>query len=503
MLHEAAVHRVAGRYDAAVALYESLERTNPQETDPPYFLALIDLAQGRPLPAVTRLQPLVRRLPQQALVWLTYAHALRDLGRWRESVEASRRALALTPADVGERFALADALGVVGELDESLTVLRQMAEEGVQRLGALVKIAWAAPQAISAAEQGEMAAAAEQAGAQTASALHYALGPVLERQGRYDEAFAAFAEGARLKRRMLTGEDDAPERPAISEKVRALHPDEAARNGRKEVAYMKTLFTPEFIAAEQGRGSHLKTPIFIVGMPRSGSTLIEQILSSHPKVRGLGESLTLFETILGQYPMTLAAARGPEHFRQLAERYLAAMHDRGWINSQRLIDKMLGSYVFVGIIHLMFPRATILHAVRDPVDTCLSNFRTPFLSGNEESYDLAEIGQAYVRYREMMAHWAEVLPGRVVDVDHEALVADPETRIRWLVTQACGLDWNEACLDFHKTSRPVRTASVAQVRQPIFTTSVNRWRRYAKHLGPLFDALGPYAPPLSEREPTP
>jgi hypothetical protein len=148
----------------------------------------------------------------------------------------------------------------------------------------------------------------------------------------------------------------------------------------------------------------------------------------------------------------------------------------------------------IGLIHLMLPKAVILHSVRDPVDTCLACYRQLFETANECSYDLADIGHEYVRYREMMDHWASVLPGRVIDVSHEALVADPERQTRWLVTEACGLEWDPACLRFYETKRPVRTASVAQVRQPIFTTSVERWRRYEKHLAPLFEALGPYAP---------
>ena len=142
----------------------------------------------------------------------------------------------------------------------------------------------------------------------------------------------------------------------------------------------------------------------------------------------------------------------------------------------------------------MFPRAVILHSVRDPVDTCLACYRQLFASGNETLYDLGQIGAEYVGYRAVMDHWRAVLPGRVVDVSHEALVQDPERQIRWLVTEACGLDWDPACLVFHRTRRSVRTASVAQVRLPIFTTSLQRWRRYADHLGPLFEALGPYAP---------
>ena len=148
----------------------------------------------------------------------------------------------------------------------------------------------------------------------------------------------------------------------------------------------------------------------------------------------------------------------------------------------------------IGLIHLMLPKAVILHSVRDPVDTCLACYRKLFLTGHETTYDLTEVGEEYVRFREMMDHWAAVLPGRVIEVSHESLVADPERQIRWLVTEACGLDWDPACLRFYETKRPVRTASVAQVRQPIFTTSVGRWHRYEKHLGPLFEALGPYAP---------
>ena len=179
----------------------------------------------------------------------------------------------------------------------------------------------------------------------------------------------------------------------------------------------------------------------------------------------------------------------------LAKAYLKALRRRGWRDTARPVDKTLENYLHVGAIALMFPRAVILHAVRDPVDTCLSAWRQLFSEGGETLYDLAEIGAEYRLYRQMMDHWARVLPGRVVEVDHEALVADPEARIRWLVTEACGLPWDDACLSFHEAPGVVRTASAAQVRQPIFRTSLQRWRRYEPHLGPLFEALGPYAPP--------
>jgi hypothetical protein len=148
----------------------------------------------------------------------------------------------------------------------------------------------------------------------------------------------------------------------------------------------------------------------------------------------------------------------------------------------------------VGMIHLMFPKSVILHSTRDPVDTCLSCYRQLFTEGNETLYDLGQIGRAYVRYRRLMEHWERVLPARVIRVEHEKLVADPEAQIRWLVTDACKLDWDPACLRFYETAGSVRTASAAQVRRPLFSTSIGRSARFATEIEALLKALGPYAP---------
>jgi hypothetical protein len=324
--------------------------------------------------------------------------------------------------------------------------------------------------------------------------IDFALGEIEEQLGDTDAAFAAFAAANQLKRQTLTGELPAPVQPPIGPPIRAIHPDRAAEEHRAGIVFRKAVITPEFIAAHEGRGHHIAAPIFVLGMPRSGSTLLEQILSSHRRVQGLGETSAFAEAMTGQYPFDLFAADPPDHFRGRAEVYFKAMHARGWSSAPRFVDKMLRNYMDIGLIHLMMPKAVILHSVRDPVDTCLGCFRQLFMSGNETAYDLADIGREYVRYREMMDHWSAVLPGRVIDISHEALVADPETQIRALITEACGLDWDPACLRFYDTKRPVRTASVAQVRRPIFTSAIERWRRYEKHLGPLFEALGPYAP---------
>jgi len=183
--------------------------------------------------------------------------------------------------------------------------------------------------------------------------------------------------------------------------------------------------------------------------------------------------------------------------RDLAATFLAALRDRGWDGTSRFVDKTLENYLHLGLIHVLFPRATILHAVRDPADTGFACYRQLFTAGNETLYDLAEIGAEYRRYRELMAHWSAVLPGRVTDVAYEALVADPASRIPELVTQAAGLPWDAMTLRFHERAGGVGTASASQVRKPIYGTSVQRWRRHAQALQPLIAALGPYGPTSS------
>jgi hypothetical protein len=491
-LRVAAEARVAQRFDEAIALYLEIERRNPDHPDAPYFLVLIDLARDRPADALPRARRLARRAPDIPNAWDALAFTLEQLGQWDGAVKAYARLAELDPNRTPARYAL--ALETVGRIEEAAGIYRRLAERAescVDGLTGLARIdATAAPPAARAALERAYA----EGPTPTRIAAAYALGSVLEAAGDFDAAFASIAAGAELKRRTLEGELAAEPRPLIGPPVVELPPKEAARQGDASVRFAKSVFTTDFIRANEGRGHHIAAPIFVVGMPRSGSTLIEQILSSHGRVQGLGESDALPGVLRGRYPIDLFAPNPPDHFRALAESYFAAQHARGWGSAPRFVDKSLRNHMSVGMIHLMLPNAVILQSVRDPVETCLGCFRQLFASGNEETYDLRDVGHAYVRYREMMDHWAAVLPGRVIDVSHEGLVADPEAKTRWLVTEACGLAWDRACLRFYETKRPVRTASVAQVRQPIFTTALGRWRRYEKHLGPLFDALGPYAP---------
>jgi tetratricopeptide (TPR) repeat protein len=496
-LREAAEHRVALSYDAAIARYLEIERRNPEHPDATYFLALIDLARDRPAEALPRLQTLVRRLPKAANVWQALAFAQEQLGLWSDALSSLQTIAQLDPDRSPTELAL--ALETLGRIHEAAQIYRGLAARDETRVAGLVGLASLHPKELSADQLTDLRRAAVEASLASGAPAFSALGRALEARDAYDAAFGAFAEANRLKRQTLTGELPQPEKPVIGPPVRESHPDDIARENAAAIRFMKSVFTADFIRAHEGRGHHVAAPIFVVGMPRSGSTLIEQILSSHRQVQGLGESGALGGVLRDRYPDDLFAPNPPGHFRDLAQAYLQAQHARGWVSAPRFVDKTLGNYMSIGMIHLMFPKAVILHSVRDAVETCLGCFRQMFATGNEETYDLGDIGRLYVRYREVMAHWASVLPNRVIDVSHEALVTAPEERIRWLVTEACGLVWDPACLRFHETRRAVRTASVAQVRQPIFTTSLARWRRYEKHLRPLLEVLGPYAPARTAR----
>jgi tetratricopeptide (TPR) repeat protein len=471
-----AQHAAAGRLAEAAAAYERAEAADPDDFRAPISLATIDLQLGRPARALPRLRRAAGLKPDLFEVQHNLGAVAQTLERWDESAQAYGRALGLQPDAVETRRNLAIVLAIVGRVDEAAEHHRRLAALPATRAWALTRLALLRPAAVSDAELEALRAASGDpaADAQTRAGVQFALGVVLERRGEPAAAFTAFAAGNRLKREDIQAKGGDPK------SLVAAHAGAA-----RAVA---GVFTPELLQRRRGEGVSSQAPIFIVGMPRSGSTLLEQILASHPEVMALGETAALPRLLERGFAVDKAETR------TLARSYLEAMRGRGWRGVGRFVDKTLENYLHVGAIAVMFPRAVILHAVRDPVDTCLSCYRQLFASGAETLYDLADIGAEYLTYRRVMEHWRAVLPGRVIDVDHEALVADPERRIRWLVTEGCGLAWSDACLRFHEAAGPVRTASSGQVRQPIFTTSVARWRRYEAQLAPLLAALGPYSP---------
>jgi hypothetical protein len=258
---------------------------------------------------------------------------------------------------------------------------------------------------------------------------------------------------------------------------------------------MEVAITEEMFRAYADAGSDDDTPIFIVGMPRSGTSLVEQILASHPKIFGGGEFLTLGSIIqrLAGFPekaprlSDIVSALSKEQITKIGEDYIAEVR-RASADARHITDKLPGNFARIGVIALALPKARIIHVRRAPADTCISIFRNEFGSLHTYAYDLAELGRYHRHYQRLMAHWHRVLPGRIYDIDYERLVADPQGESRRLVAY-CGLDWSDDCLRYFDTRRSVRTVSAAQVRRPIYSDSVGAAARYGDAIAPLLTAL--------------
>ncbi len=302
-----------------------------------------------------------------------------------------------------------------------------------------------------------------------AAHLHFALGKIFDDRGEYDTAFTHYREGNRLMRQ--TVQFSAADFGAYVDRIIGT-------------------FGSELLAQRDVFGSQSELPVFIIGMPRSGTTLIEQIVSSHPAVHGSGEldKLATLAAGLDSYPETTRALDGSA-LQHLAAEYEARLLRDAPPGTQRITDKMPSNLLHLGFVALLFPRARVIHCRREPLDVCLSIFFQAFSGGNEYAYDLTDIGMYYRQYERLMAHWGAVSPLNMLEVRYEDLVTDPENITRRLI-EFLGLPWDDRCLAHTENQRPIQTGSIWQARQPIYTSSVQRWRRYEKHLGPLKRALG-------------
>jgi tetratricopeptide (TPR) repeat protein len=302
--------------------------------------------------------------------------------------------------------------------------------------------------------------------------LHFALAKAYGDIGNAPESFRHLLAANALKRRTI----DYDERAVIGSFERIAQ-----------------VFTPALMREKSGHGDPSRQPIFIIGMPRSGTTLIEQILASHPRVHGAGEREDFRAAVVSasgrsDYP-ELVPAMTPADLATLGAAYRASVMASAPA-ADRFTDKLPANFAYAGLIHLALPNVRIIHTRRNPIDTCLSCFSISFRTAQKFAYDLGELGRFHRAYETLMAHWRSVLPpGVMLDVQYEDVVDDIEGQTRRILAH-CGLDFDAACLAFHKAERPVRTASAAQVRQPLYRSAVGRWRPYRDQLQPLFTALG-------------
>ncbi len=500
-----------GRYDEALPLYDKAIARVPNHAPLYSDRGNARRALGQLNEAIASYNKALALNPNFTGALGNLAQALMDAGRHEEAGEMVRRALALNPNDAYAiklnahmAFERGDLAAALGHARRTLSLKPDQADayntmgDALRDLGCLHEAREAYVKSIELdANKG---------------AYYFALANcmTLDRSDRHFaamESLAAKPSGlSKLDRMYLDfalGKANADVKD-YRRSFRHLLAANAAK--RATIAYderstfdfferIEQIFSAQLIASKSGGGDPSRRPIFVLGMPRSGTTLVEQVLASHPAVHGAGELTTLGDVVMRApwqgigYPeyvplLNQAATRaiGAEYLKRLA--VLAP-------EGERVTDKMPLNYYFAGLVHLALPNAVIIHTVRDPIDTCVSCFSTLFkLHEQSHTYDLGEIGRYYVRYQRLMAHWRRVLPeGRILDVRYEDMVDDLEAQARRILAH-CGLPWDERCLAFHRTDRPVRTASAAQVREPIYKKAVGRWRAYEEWLKPLLAELG-------------
>jgi tetratricopeptide (TPR) repeat protein len=392
-------------------------------------------------------EDVLKAFPNQPKTWMSYGHTLKTAGRQEQCIAAYRKGIALLPS-LGEaywslanlktfRFTPAEIAAMRAQLER-----RDLAQEDRYH-------------------------------------FHFALGKALEDEARYAESFEQYTKGNALRRTNL---------------------DYNADETSEHVKRCLTLFTAEFFRERMGVGNPAPEPIFIVGLPRSGSTLIEQILSSHSAVEGtmeLPDVMAIARRLGGKkkriqssaYPEVLATL-GPDNFKALGDEYLKRTRIHRRLGRSFFVDKMPNNFLHIGLIHLILPNAKIIDARRHPLGCCFSCFKQHFARGQGFTYSLTDIGRYYADYVVLMAHFDTVLPGTVHRIIYEQMVENPKQEVRRLL-DFCNLPFEETCLRFYETPRSVRTASSEQVRTPIFTDAVEHWRNFEPWLEPLKQALGP------------
>ena len=502
----------------ALPAFQKVAELMPADPEAHYNLGVVLKSAGRLDEAVASYRKAVKLKPGFAEAHNNLGNALKELGQLDAAADSYRRAIKIKANFAEAHNSLGLVLHEQGRLDDALASYRRTLEIDPECIGAMLNISHICMinGEMKEAEKGIKNAleidpnnleahflltsvrktevgdenltalvAAEEAvrnnqvplSNQNAVHLHFALGKCFDDIGDYDRAFPHFIEGNKLKR--ATFEYDA---------------------GKMMQRFSDTMrvFNQGTMERLRGGGDSSRLPIFVLGFPRSGTTLTEQIIASHPDVHGAGELPDLMAIAV----RSIAGARSafPYNILELDQvglatwgaDYIAGLQSRAH-EAKRITDKMPANYFAIGLIHLMLPNAKIIHVNRNPVDTCLSCYMQLFSHGNEHTYDLSELGQYYVNYVQLMEHWRSVLPaGAFLDVRYEDIVADQESQARRLI-DFCGLAWSDACIDFNKHKRSVRTASMTQVRQPIYKSSVERWLPYEKFLGPLLDSLGDLA----------
>ncbi len=464
--------------DDASVLLEYILRVAPDHQAARYEYVLVLMKQYRHAEAAVHIKRLLDLQPGALAYRLTHATLLCALGDFERAIPEFRELLAANPQELDLYLAFGNALQTHGDYTGAISALRRAIDLQPACGDAHWALANLKTYEFTAEELTRMRVVEASPGLRLRDRIHFcfALGKALEDQSDYAESFRYYARGNALKKSSVRYIPEALERMA---------------------ALQKTVCTADFFEARRHFGSQSADPIFIVGVPRSGSTLIEQILASHSQVKGtmeLGDIPRLVGRLQGReatgagprYPGVLTELSA-EDCRQFGEKYIAdtRVYRDG---SQYFIDKMPNNFRHIGLIHLILPNAKIIDARRDPMSCCFSNFKQLYASGQQFAYSFEDLARYYRSYVEFMTHWDGVLPGRVLRVQHEHVVEDLESQVRRLL-DFCGLEFEQGCVDFHENARPVHTVSSQQVRRPINRDGLDQWRHFDPWLAPLRERL--------------
>lgn len=494
-LHQAGDHR------AALAIAKALLKADSGHLPALEVTALVELEHGDLSKALRLLRKVQAKDPGNGILAYNLGLAEKYAGRLATAVTWLERSIALQPRLKPAYAELASVQANLGDFEGFEATCRTILRLWPEDTAGYAMLAGTRPGALSDADLAHLRTVLDRPGIpdQRRASLLFALSDALRHRKAHDEAFRVLKAANDLMVEILSRKDE-PSRaiaPRAEKPVRRPVQDAAERH-RILCDFITSTFDRDFIARFSGHGAKGHRPVFIVGMPRSGSTLVEQILSSHPAIFGAGEIADLSAVIAAGWPFR-GPPGGPSQRPDMpplpVERFFAELGQEYMTRVARLAgdlrivtNKMLGNYIYVGMIHLCLPDAVIFDVRRNPIDNCLACYERQFRTGNEFTYDLTALAGQYRRYHALMAHWDRVLPGRVVRVRYEDLVSDPRAGMQRLLDH-CGLPWDEAVAEFHHNTRPVRTASLSQVRRPISQASVNKWKLHEHHLQDLVTAL--------------
>ena len=465
----------AGRFHEAEVLYRQILAAAPDHPDALHFMGMLAFEAEKYDIAIELINRAIRNRPDYAEAYNNLGTVFNEQGKLDEAAACFRKAISLKPGFAMAHSNMGSINRQLGKMDDAAACYRKalsFAPNGAKVYRDLTTVVKYNTEdedvrAMETIFYNRGAAAADRI------ELGFALGKVFEDMKDYNKSFAFILEANRLKRKSY---------------------QYSLEKDHDLFLRIKKIFSPDFLSSHIGSGNHDKTPIFIVGMPRSGTSLVEQILASHPAVFGANE-LAIIANLVNDiclkektsYPECLLNL-GTAGFERMGTDYVEKLREYS-NDAEHITDKLPHNFFYVGLIRTILPEAKVVHCTRNPMDTCYSIFKNYFEGGGHHyAYDMVELGRYYNLYRDLMAHWDRVLPGFMYAISYEDLINDQRSQTESLLDY-CGLPWNEACLTFHETERRVSTVSLAQVRRPIYKDSVELWKRYEKQLEPLRKAI--------------